>query len=37
MGVHAPPPRPTAAAALLVATVLSLPFAVLALVELLVF
>ena len=33
MGVHAPPPRVTLCAALLLASTLSLPFAVLALLE----
>lgn len=37
MGVHAPPARPTACAAFLLACLLSLPFAVLAAVELLIF
>lgn len=37
MGVHAPPARPTGRAALLLACILSLPFAVLAAVELLLF
>lgn len=32
-GVHAPPPKPTLTAALLVATLLSLPFLAMALVE----
>jgi hypothetical protein len=35
MGVHAPPPRPTFGAACLLAIVLSLPFALLALVQVL--
>jgi hypothetical protein len=33
MGHHAPPPRPTRAAALLLALVLSAPFALLAILE----
>jgi hypothetical protein len=37
MGVHAPPPRPRLGAALIVACIASLPFAVLTLLELLVF
>ena len=37
MGVHAPPARPIGRAALLLACLLSLPFAVLALAEMLLF
>jgi hypothetical protein len=37
MGIYAPPARPTARAALLLACLLSLPFAVLSLIEFLVF
>ena len=37
MGIHAPPPRPTAGAALLLACVLSLPFALLSVAEFLLF
>lgn len=37
MGVHAPPARPTGRAALLLACLLSLPFALLALIEMLLF
>jgi hypothetical protein len=35
MGVHAPPPRPSFGAALLVAGTLSVPFVVIAILELL--